>query len=71
MGSVRGSQLVRQRFSDAARRYSDLADIQTAIARDLVAKAHVASGKHVLDVGAGDGVIAQALAGSGPFAYRQ
>lgn len=56
---------IRQRFSDAAGSYGDLADIQTAIACDLISKAHVEHDTRVLDVGAGDGVVAWILADSG------
>ena len=56
---------IRRRFSNAAARYSALADIQTGIAGELATRVDVAGDARVLDVGAGDGVVAKMLAGRG------
>jgi malonyl-CoA O-methyltransferase len=58
-------KFIRRRFSDAGGQYRGLADIQSVIARDLVTKACVRKNASILDVGAGDGVLAEALVLSG------
>ena len=65
MTALVDKKLIRRRFSDAACCYRDLADIQTRIAGELVARAKMVSGMRVLDVGAGDGAVAEALVLSG------
>ena len=55
--SLDGHDIIRQRFSDAAARYTALADIQIALAHRLAEKLGV-QGALVLDVGAGDGALA-------------
>jgi malonyl-CoA O-methyltransferase len=52
---------VRRRFSNAAAGYTAAADIQAAIASDLVARFYVSSGARVLDIGSGNGVLAVQL----------
>jgi malonyl-CoA O-methyltransferase len=58
-------EFIRRRFSDAASHYRDFADIQDVIARELVVRANVARDMSVLDVGAGDGRMAQVLIDAG------
>ncbi len=57
-------RMIRQRFSAAALRYAELADIQAAIARGLTQKLDV-RGACVLDVGAGNGAVAEDLLRAG------
>jgi malonyl-CoA O-methyltransferase len=52
---------LRRRFSNAAAGYTAVADIQAVIASDLAARVDVTSGMRVLDVGAGNGVLAADL----------
>ncbi len=59
------SRHLRRRFSNAAAGYTAVADIQAAIASDLIGRVHLSKGLHVLDVGAGNGVLASGLAGHG------
>jgi malonyl-CoA O-methyltransferase len=56
---------LRRRFSNAAAGYTAAADIQTEIASDLIGRVHLFKGAHVLDVGAGNGVLASGFAGHG------
>jgi malonyl-CoA O-methyltransferase len=59
------SRQLRRRFSNAAVRYTAVADIQTAIASDLAGRLPVSAGTRVLDVGAGNGTLASELVRKG------
>ncbi len=58
-------KLVRQKFSDAAPGYGEFSDFQRGLVRELLKKIDIGRGAWVLDVGAGDGVLAAALAHGG------
>ena len=49
---------LRRRFSNAAVRYTVVADIQAAIVFDMAARLNFPAGTRVLDVGAGNGTLA-------------
>ena len=56
---------LRRHFSKAATRYTQAADIQAAVASELEGKLCLSAGARVLDVGAGNGMLASALRRNG------
>jgi malonyl-CoA O-methyltransferase len=61
MTAIVEARQLRRRFSNAAAGYAVAADIQAVIAADLAARADVPSGVRMLDVGAGNGILAADL----------